>query len=355
MSRVRLAIVGCGTISRLNAPGYLRDDRCEVVALCDPVPERAETRASEWQITPKIYTDYEDVLGDPDIDAVELLTPTYLHAEQTIAALNACKHVSCQKPIAVSVEEADRVAKTVERASTTFRVTENFLYYPPIVKAKELLDGGEIGEPNLVRIRTILGDDQIARSDFTLTPGAMEWRRDASLSPGGKLYDDGVHKYATAMWWVGDFESVYSMVTKTADVTVQAPSSSMWKFRDQTCLCVIDYGLADQIPVRGQYYPMDEFFEIVGSKGIIWVTRCTGEMLDMPPVIVHKGSETTSYQVPMDWLEGFNGAAKNFIDCILSGEQPMMDVHFAKKALQAALAVYQSSETNVPVDPAAMQ
>ncbi len=355
MNRVRLAIVGCGTIFRLNAPGYLRDDRCEVVALCDPVRERAEARASEWRISPKIYTRYEDVLDDPDIDAVELLTPTHLHANQIIAGLEAGKHISCQKPIATTVAEVDRIIEVAEKAKGLFRVTENFLYYPPIVKAKELLDSGEIGEPNLVRIRTVLGNDEVARKDFTPTPEAMEWRRDTSLVPGGKLYDDGVHKYATAMWWVGDFESVYSVVTKTADITVQAPSAAMWKFKDRDALCVIDYGLANEMPVRGRYYPMDEFFEIVGSKGVIWVTRCTGEMLDLPPVMVHTGSETRNIQVPMDWIEGFNGAAKNFIDCIISGEQPMMDVHFAKKALQAALAVYQSSETNMPVDPATIR
>ena len=355
MDRVRLAIVGCGTISRLNAPGYLVDDRCEVVALCDPVRERAEARATEWGISPRVYTDYDDVLSDPDIDAVELLTPTHLHAEQIIAALNAGKHVSCQKPLATSVEQADRVVDAVTQAKTLFRVTENFIHYPPIVKAKELLDADVIGKPNLVRIRTVIGDQGTARDDFTLAPDAMEWRRDANLNPGGKLYDDGVHKYATAMWWVGDFESVYSIVTKTDDFTIEAPSTTTWRFKDHNCLCTIDYGLSNKMYVRGRYYPMDEFFEIVGSKGSIWVTRCTGEMLDLPPVMLHTGSETTSFQVPMDWIEGFNGAAKNFIDSIMSGEQPMMDVHFAKKVLQAALAVYQSSETNMPVDPSTVR
>lgn len=350
MDRVRLAIVGCGTVSRLNARGYLQDDRCEVVALCDPIRERAEDRASEWRIAPVIYTAYEDVLADPNVDAVELLTPTHLHADQIIAGLNAGKHVSCQKPIAVSIPEADRIADAVGRAESLFRVTENFLFYPPIVKAKQLLDAGAIGEPNFVRIRTVIGSDALTVNDFSLAEGAMEWRRDAGLNPGGKLYDDGVHKYATAMWWVGDFESVYSIVTKTDDFIIEAPSSSTWRFKDRNCLGVIDYCLADEMPIRSKYYPMDEFFEIVGSKGVIWVTRCTGEMMNMAPVTVHYGRETTSFDVPMDWIEGFNGAARHFIDCILSGEQPMMDVHFARKTLQAALGVYRSSDMNVPVD-----
>ena len=183
MDRVRLAIVGCGTISRLNVPGYLRDDRCDVVALCDPIRERAEESASEWRISPTIYTDYQDVLADPNVDAVELLTPTHLHADQIIAGLEAGKHVSCQKPIAVSIPEADRVGEAAARANTLFRISENFLFYPPIVKAKELLDSGAIGDPNLVRIRTVIGSYELTVNDYVLADGAMEWRRDAGGNP----------------------------------------------------------------------------------------------------------------------------------------------------------------------------
>src|SRR5262245_1991871 len=154
MDRVRLGVVGCGNICQLNVPGYLEHPRCDVVALCDMEWARAELRARQWGITPKIYKDYAELLDDPGVDAIELLTPTYLHAGQIMAALAAGKHDSCQKPIAVSVAEANRIAEAVAHAHTTFRVTENFLYYPPIVKAKELLDAGAIGEPSLVRIHT---------------------------------------------------------------------------------------------------------------------------------------------------------------------------------------------------------
>ena len=207
----------------------------------------------------------------------------------------------------------------------------------------------------MVRIRTVIGSYELTVNDYNLAEGAMEWRSDAARNPGGKLYDDGVHKYATAMYWVGDFESVYGIVTKTDDFTIEAPCSTMWRFKDKNCLGVIDYALADEMPLRSRYYPMDEFFEIVGPKGVIWVTRCTGEMLDMPPVVLHRGSASTGYDVPMDWIEGFNGAARDFIDGIISGEQPVMDFHFARKVLQAALGVYRSSGMNVPLDLATIE
>lgn len=350
MDKVRLAIVGCGTISQLNGPGYLQHEKCDIVALCDPLIERAAQRAQAWGIAPKLYTDYAQVLNDSQVDAVELLTPTHLHAEQIIAALNAAKHVSCQKPIASTMAEVERIARAVATTDRTFRVTENFLYYPPIVKAKSLLDSGAIGEPSMLRIRTVRGT--YADTDhLQIEPGALTWRRDPQLHAGGILYDDGWHKYATAMWWLGDIEKVQSIVTKTDDYVLDLPSVVTWKFKHRPCLGVFDYAYAPEMPLRTKYYPADEFFEIQGSRGAIWVTRCTGEMLDMPPVVLFKGTEARHIQVPMDWIEGFNGAAGDFIDAILEDRQPHMDIDFSTKVLQVALAVYAASASEHAVDP----
>jgi predicted dehydrogenase len=240
MDRLRLAIVGCGNISRLNAPGYLQHPRCEVVALCDALPERAKRRAAEWGISPRLYSDLAQVLDDPGVDAVELLTPTWMHADQIVAALAAGKHVSCQKPLAVTVAEADRIAAAVARARTTFRVTENFLYYPPIVKAKALLDAGAIGEPSLVRIHTTRAQ-RIEGITLDMEPDAMVWRRDPARNPGGVLFDDGVHKYGTAAYWIGEIGEVSAIVTRGEDFIMETPSVATWRFKDRDCLGIVDY------------------------------------------------------------------------------------------------------------------
>jgi predicted dehydrogenase len=353
MDKVRMAIVGCGSISQLNVPGYLSHEGCEVVALCDPEGERAKRMAAKWGIGPRIYERFEDVLNDSRVDAVELLTPTPLHAQQIVAALDAGKHVSCQKPVSTTVADADRVIAAAERAKTRVRVIENFLFYPPLVKAKELLDGGVIGEPSTVRIRTLWGDLE-SPSEVPMVPGAMEWRRDAATVPGGLIYDDGWHKFATAMWWIGDVERVSSMMTRTEDFYVEAPAVVTWKFRDRDCLGVFDHALAPQMDLRSRYDPQDEFFEIQGSKGLIWVTRCSGEMLDLPPVVVHTGRQSTGYQVPLEWSEGFNGSARNFIDSIIGDEEPLIDVQFAKRVLQVTLAAYRAADSGTQVDPSSV-
>ena len=353
MNRVHLAIVGCGTISWLTAPGYLRHPACEVSVLCDPIRERAEIRARQWGISPRIYTRYEDVLNDPQIDAIELLTPTDLHADQAIAALEAGKHVSCQKPMSNTVAEADRVIEAVDRAATWFRVIENFIFYPPLVKAKELLQSDAIGEAALIRIRTIVGGDMVG-GVLQMEPEALIWRSDPERAVGGLLYDDAWHKYATAMWLFGDVEKVYGVVSKADDFYMEAPSVITWKFKNRNCLAVFEATYAHKMTIRGKYYPLDEFIEIQGSKGIIWVTRCSGEMLDMPPVLVHTGTDSTGYEVPSDWREGFLAASTNFIDCLLRDEQPELDARFSKKVLQTTLAAYRAAETEAAVDPKSM-
>ena len=351
MDRVRLAIVGCGNICQLNAPGYLEHPRCDVVTLCDTDRVRAERRARAWGIAPRIETDYARVLDDPNVDAVELLTPTYLHADQIVAALAAGKHVSCQKPISVNVAEADRIVAAVAKARTTFRVTENFLYYPPIVKAKELLDAGAIGEPSLVRIHTTRVRNVVGQA-LELDPEALVWRRDPGRNPGGALYDDGVHKYATAMHWIGEIGDISAIVSRGEDFLQETPSVATWRFKSRPgCLGLIDYTFAPEMTIRSRYYRADELFEIHGTRGIIWVTRCTGEMLDLPPVMLIRGTETTHYQVPMDWRLGFDGAARDFVDGLLDGRQPAQDVHAARHVLQVALAIYEAGRTHRPVSP----
>jgi predicted dehydrogenase len=159
--RVRLGVVGCGNIAKLNVPGYLEHDRCDVVAVCDPVAELAKQAAEEWDV-PKAYTDLDDLLADDDVDAVEILTPTHLHHDHVVAALQAGKHVSCQKPLGNTVEECRAMAATADATGRTLRVGECFYHYPPLERAKALIAEGAIGKPTNIRIRTVVGRGRLS-------------------------------------------------------------------------------------------------------------------------------------------------------------------------------------------------
>ena len=161
MDKVRLGVLGAGNIAAMNVRGYLEDPRCDIVAVCDTDEEIGRQAAKEWGAESS-YADLADMLADDSIDAVEVLTPTHMHHDHVIAALEAGKHVSVQKPVANSVEDALEMGAVADRVGRTLRISECFVHYPPLELAKRLVAEGAIGKPTSLRIRTLVGQTNSA-------------------------------------------------------------------------------------------------------------------------------------------------------------------------------------------------
>ena len=119
MGVIRVGIVGCGRIAELHAMGYRGREDARICAVCDVNKGHAEKAARAWGVE-KIYTDYQRLLADPEIDLVELLVPHHLHASMTVQACMAGKHVSVQKPMAMNVAEADQMIAACEAGRGRF-------------------------------------------------------------------------------------------------------------------------------------------------------------------------------------------------------------------------------------------
>jgi predicted dehydrogenase len=348
----RIGIVGAGNIATLNVPGYLADDRCQVVAVCDPFEGRAAAAAEAWGV-PRSYTDLDAMLADPELDAVEILTPTNLHHAHVMAAVAAGKHVSCQKPLANSVDEAREMAAAAEAAGTILRVSECYRHYPPLEQAKRLIDQGAIGKPSNLRMKTVVGQTDAAFQGGLQADGYV-WRMTLD-SPGGHLFDDVIHKYATALWLFDqDIVSVQAVVRRR-DFFFE-PCAAIFEYEDPGLLGTMDVAYAPDMWIRSRYYGADEFFEVQGDEGMLWVTRCTGEMLDLPAVVLYSGTHgqettTTFPTVEADWGAGFRRSATHFVDALVDGVPAEMSADDAIKALQLCFAVYQAGNTRLPVDP----
>ncbi|MGA8372347.1 MAG: Gfo/Idh/MocA family oxidoreductase, partial [Acidimicrobiales bacterium] len=137
--RIRLAVIGAGNIAPVNVQGYLQHERCDVVAVCDPIEAKARHLADSWGVD-TVFTDLDELLSDPGIDAVEILTPTHLHHDHVLAALAAGKHVSCQKPVANTIEDGRAMEAAATEHGVTLRISECFRHYPPLEQAKELIE-----------------------------------------------------------------------------------------------------------------------------------------------------------------------------------------------------------------------
>jgi predicted dehydrogenase len=340
---VRIGIVGTGNIATLNVPGYLEHEQCDVVAVCDPRPEVLERRMLEWGVE-RGYTDLDQLLADDEIDAVEILSPTPLHAEHTIAALRAGKHVSCQKPIANDVGDARRMIQAAHESGQVFRVTENCCHYPPLRKARDLIREGAIGTPTVVRIKTVVGRTE-SRFQASLDPAGYTWRFN-SESPGGHLFDDVMHKYAMALWLVdSDIRSVQSIV-RQGPLFFEAPAVALFEYDRDDLLGMMEVSYAPDMFIRSDYYGADEFFEIQGTRGFIWVTRLCGNLhLSLAPVLLYEedGRQTSFAELDASYDGSFRRSATAFVDGLLSGEAPDLDPEVATRALQLCFAVYQSS------------
>ena len=184
MSKLRVGFIGAGAITDLHYLGYKDNPKAELHAICDVDEALLRRRASDWQIG-KTYTDYRQLLADPDVDAVEVITPHHLHAEMGIAALEAGKNVSVQKPMAITVAECDALIEAAQRAGKLMRVFENFRFYPPLMKAKELLDAGAIGEPLSIRIKCVQGT---SGEGWEIPYRRWVWRFDPAQGGGGRVH-----------------------------------------------------------------------------------------------------------------------------------------------------------------------
>ena len=351
MDRVRVAVVGVGNIATLNVPGYLTHEQCDVVALCDPRPDVLERRGREWNVR-RLYASVDELLADDEVDAVEILSPTPLHAEHVIAAARAGKHISVQKPIANSVTDARAMVKEAADAAVVFRVTENCCHYPPLAKARELIRGGAIGEPSVVRIKTVVGRTESA-FQANLDPAGYVWRFNAE-TPGGHLFDDVMHKYAMALWLVdADVRRVQAIV-RPGPLFFEAPTVAIWEYGREDLLGMMEVSYAPDMFIRSNHYGADEFFEIQGSRGFIWVTRLCGNLhVDLPPLVLYEedGRRSTFSDLDASYEGSFLRAASHFIDALLAGAEPELRPETAIRALQLCFAVYQASNECRSVDP----
>jgi len=352
MDRVRVGIVGVGNIATLNVPGYLAHEQCDVVALCDPRPDVLQRRAREWGVD-RTYGDLDALLADPEIDAVEILGPTPLHAEHVIAAARAGKHISVQKPIANTVSDARRMVAAAEDAGVILRVTEHACYFPPLRKARDLIRSGIIGDPTVVRIKTVVGRTE---SEFqaNLDPAGYSWRFN-DQSPGGHLFDDVMHKYAMALWLVDDHITRVQAVARQGPLFFEAPTVALWEYARHDLLGMMEVSYAPDMFIRSDYYGADEFFEIQGTRGFVWVTRLCGNLhVDLPPLVLYEetGKRSSFAELDASYDGSFRRAAGAFVDGVLAGETPDLAPQTGIEALQLAFAVYQASNEGRAVDPA---
>ncbi|MBC7251944.1 MAG: Gfo/Idh/MocA family oxidoreductase [Anaerolineae bacterium] len=352
MIPIRVAIVGCGRISDLHELGYRGCEEARLVAVCDSRRGRARAKAKAWGVD-KVYTDYRALLADPEVDLVELLVPHHLHAEMAIAACRAGKHVSVQKPMARTVSEAESMMAAAEQAGVVLRVYENFVFYPPYVRARQMIEAGEIGEPQMIRLHVNTGTRDTA---WKVPLSAWLWRFDEQRCGGGPLvFDHGYHLFSLARYLMGEVERVYAWIDRSPVVPtkyVDAPATIMFQFKAPRRYGVLDFAHTPQMRIESRYYADDNRVEVIGERGIIFVNRCTARTVDLPELMVFRNGVTRAIPVErVEWHESFVDCTRHLISVLRNGGQPVLDGATGKAVLQFALAALISAQTGQEVRP----
>jgi len=214
---VGVAIVGAGLVSDSHAEGYLRHKGAELVAVCDTDRDVADAKAQLWKAS-KAYTEFDEMLKDPRVDAVDIMTPPFLHREMAIKAAEAGKHVNCEKPFCASIGEGREIVEAATRHGIVLAVDETYLFMASHVKARALIEAGAIGEPRQIRHDkgSFIQREEGAlekRRLVSLRKQRLAWRGDPVQSGGGVypwVFDHAVHLFATTRYLMLD-EAVESV------------------------------------------------------------------------------------------------------------------------------------------------
>jgi predicted dehydrogenase len=355
MNPIRVAIVGCGRISDLHQLGYRGREDARITAVCDKNKTHAQQKAKAWGVE-KVYGDYQQVLEDKEIDLVEIITPHHLHCPMTIQAAQAGKHISVQKPMALSAVEADQMIAAADKAGVILRVYETFVFYEPAVRAKAMIDAGEIGEIRAIRMHVNSGT---ADTSWNVPLSAWLWRFNEKQCGGGPLvFDHGYHLFSLAYYLGGPVEKVYAWIDQTPVdnvgglVKIDAPAAIMFKFKAPRCYGLLDVEHTPKMRIVSDYYADDDRIEIIGEKGIIFINRYTARTVDLPELMLFKDGKTTPIPVEgTEWHDSFIATTHDFIDKLKSGGQPRLDGPTGKAVLQFTLAAIQSAATGREVRP----
>jgi predicted dehydrogenase len=198
---LRIGLLGLGAIAQVvHLPVLHSLEGVTLVGVCDVDRAKAKAIASRFGV-PTVYQNDEEVFKDPDIDAVVICTPSYLHHTQATAALEGGKHVLIEKPLAIEAEDASKVLKVAERAGKTLMVAMNNRYRPDIQALKPFARGGELGTLFLVRGAWLNKKVRLVRPT---------WRHRKQTAGGGAMMDLGVQTLDLAMWFL-DFPPARSV------------------------------------------------------------------------------------------------------------------------------------------------
>ncbi len=327
--RLRYCIVGLGRISMDHfMPACKMSQKSQVTAFVSGHRAKADKLAGDYNVPAKniySYENFEEIAHNSEIDAVYIALPNSMHAEYTIRAANARKHVLCEKPMATSLKESQAMVDACKAAGKKLMIAYRCQYEPVNLHAIELIHGGELG--------TI----QAIESANGFNERAGEWRLNKKLAGGGPLMDVGIYSLNACRYLTGEepvhLEGYCTVVDKDGRFR-EVEENCGWTMRFPSGVvasCNTTYGAN-----------MEGFIRVHGSKGVLHMEpafsyegiHLKAEIKGQPPI-----DQPSTYKDPAQFVT----EADYFADCVFTNKQPKSDGEEGLRDMRYTAEIYKSA------------
>lgn len=337
MSKLRFAILGCGRISYKHVEALINNsEEAELVAVCDIIEEKAIDRKNQYEeylpnSNVKIYTDYLEMLKDGNLDVVTIATESGYHAQHAIDSLNNGTHVLIEKPIALSVKDADEIIKTAKETNKKVCVSHQNRFNPPIQKLRRAIEEGRFG-------RIINGTARILWTRDDNYYKQAPWRGTKELD-GGTLMNQCIHNIDLLQWMMGsDVERVHAeRDTYLRNIEMEDFGAILLRFKN---------GSIGVVEGSACVYPknLEETLSIFGEKGTVVIGGLAVNEIKTWEFEDERDYDHENEEVEIDnvYGKGHTPLYKDLIDAIHHDSEPLINGEEGKKAMEIILRAYEA-------------
>jgi predicted dehydrogenase len=333
---IRVAIIGCGWAGKRHAQAY---EQCgaEIRWAVDVDREQAEALRGT-RTTTRVSTNYQQALADPDVLAIDICLPHDLHASVTIAAAAAGKHILCEKPLAATLEEADRMIQAAHQAGVILMVAENERFNPLWHRVRELVQDGMIGRPALI---------QVTRQVYMRSP--PQWYLNERQTAGGIMMTGGIHEIERMRMLVGEVKSVYALRARQRLTFMQGDdtSTALLQFQDGTIGTLVESFLMKSLSTAAGSEV--HTLRIDGDLGSLAVQDGRTIHLFSEGKNVLPWETLTQLDLLVPEADTFVLEIEHFLQALRTSQEPLTSGRSQRRALEIVLAAYQSMQTGRPV------
>lgn len=341
--RVRVGIIGCGKIAKVHAAALSQLEEAEFVACCDQDAARAQELATAYGV-PNVYADVDALLRSGRVDVVHVCTPHPAHERAVVAAAAAGVHVLCEKPVAITLDEADRMIDAADRAQVVFGVIFQRRFWPAARRIRDAIDTGRLGTVTLGECSVRIWRPE---AYFASDP----WRGKWATEGGGVLMNQAVHAIDQFLWFMGEpVEVVGRHATLRHGAYIDVEDTAV-------ATVVFENGALGVIQAASTFQPDFGFRVAVhGNNGAavsVWERREGEQGINDVWTLNGDDEHRAAWELEDTGGSGFPGfhalQIRDFLKSMRERRPPAVTGRDARKSLEVILAIYESSRTGQPI------